>query len=131
MEQLIRECVEQPVWAVVGYSANRRKYGHLIVHDLKAAGYVVFPVNRKGSSGGGLTVYESVHVLPVKPGVVDIVVPPAETLQVIRDCLEAGIERVWMQPGAESDEAIRLCAESGLKAVYHACAMIEKRLLKG
>ena len=28
-EYLIREFVEQPVWAVVGYSENRRKYGAL------------------------------------------------------------------------------------------------------
>ncbi len=131
MEELIRECVEQPVWAVVGYSDNRRKYGNLIFHDLQAAGYVVFPVNRRGGRANGFQVYPSVRELPVKPGVVDIVVPPPETLKVIQDCLDIGIERVWMQPGAESDQAIQLCEDRGLKAVYHACAMVEKLLLEG
>ncbi len=129
MEELIRECVNQKIWAVVGYSDNRRKYGNLIFHDLKAAGYVVFPVNRKGGSSNGMKIYPNVSQLPVKPGVVDIVVPPPQTLEVIRECLQSGIERVWMQPGAESDEAIQFCEDNQLKAVYHACAMVEKLLL--
>lgn len=130
MERLIQECVNQPIWAVVGYSENRRKYGHLVFHDLRAAGYVVLAVNRKGGELGGVKAYSKVSELPLKPGVVDIVVPPPETLKVVAECLEAGIERVWMQPGAESDEAIQFCEDNGLKAVYHACAMVEKRLLR-
>ncbi len=129
MEELIAECVNQPIWAVVGFSENRRKYGNLIFYDLKQAGYVVFAVNRRGGQSGGLKIYREVGELPVTPGVVDIVVPPPETLNVVKDCLAAGVERVWMQPGAESEEAIQFCLDNGLKAVYHACAMVEKRLL--
>ncbi len=130
MEELIVEFVNQPIWAVVGYSENRRKYGHLILHDLKKAGYVVFPVNRKGGESNGLKVYTNVASLPVRPGVVDLVVPPHETVQVVQECLAAGIERIWMQPGAECDEAIQFCQDHGIKVVYHACAMVEKRLVR-
>ncbi len=127
-EYLIREFVEQPVWAVVGYSENRRKYGHLILHDLKQAGYVVFPVNKRGGQMDGMTVYRSVRDLPQAPGVVDLVVPPAQALDVVRDCHAAELSRVWMQPGAESEEAINYCREHSIKVVYHACAMVEKVL---
>lgn len=129
MEELIRQCVQQPIWAIVGYSENRRKFGHLVLHDLKKAGYVVFPVNRRGGEMDGMKVYPSVKELPLAPGVVNIVVPPAQTMMVVRECREAGLERVWMQPGAESEEAIEYCRENGILVVYHACAMIEKQLL--
>ena len=129
MEQRIREFVEQPVWAVVGYSENRRKYGHLILHDLRSSGYVVFPVNRRGGEMDGMKVYPSVGELPIAPGVVNIVIPPEQTLQVVRECRAAGLLRVWMQPGAESEEAIEYCRENAIQAVYHACAMVEKSLM--
>ena len=128
MEDLIKEFVQQPIWAVVGYSENRRKYGHLILHDLKQAGYVVFPVNKRGGLMDDMTVYRSVRDLPVAPGVVDLVVPPLQTLEVVRDCHAAGLNRVWMQPGAESEEALEFCREHSIKVVYHACAMVEKVL---
>lgn len=128
MESLIEECMKQKVWAVVGFSENRRKYGHLIYFDLKKAGYIVFPVNRKGGSVDDARIYRSVKDLPVRPGVVDVVVQPEEALGVARDCVEAGIERIWFQPGAESEDAIEFCQAHGLKVVYNACAMIEKHL---
>lgn len=130
MEDLIEEFIRQPIWAVVGYSENRRKYGHLVFHDLKKAGYVVFPVNRKGGRSNGLKIYTGVRELPVTPGVVNLVVPPPETLKVVRDCFEAGVKRVWMQPGAESEQAVQWCRDHGLKVVFHACAMVEKLLLR-
>ena len=126
MKDLIEEFVQQRVWAVVGYSENRRKYGHLILHDLKQAGYVVLPVNKRGGLMDGMTVYQSVRDLPVVPGVVDVVVPPAQTLEVVRDCHDSKLNRVWMQPGAESKEALEFCRRHSIKVVYHACAMVEK-----
>lgn len=127
MEETIKECINQRVWAVVGFSGNPHKYGNIIFHDLKRAGYIVYPVNKTGGEIDGEKVYGSVKELPEKPGVIDIVVPPQETERVVEECAEAGIERVWMQPGAESPKAIRFCEEKGLKVVYNACAMVEKR----
>ncbi len=40
--------------------------------------------------------------LPAPVDGVLIVVPPAQTEQVVREAAEAGIHRVWMQPGADS-----------------------------
>ena len=128
MEDLIRKCVEQPIWAIVGYSENRRKFGHLIFYDLKEAGYVVFPVNKRGGQMDGMKIYPSVRELPIIPGVVNIVVPPIQTLQVVKDCREAGLPRVWMQPGAESEEAVDYCRQNSIEVVCHACAMVEKVL---
>lgn len=125
--ELIEECVNQRVWAVVGFSADHRKYGHIVFYDLKRAGYVVYPVNKENGTVQGHVVYRSLKELPEKPAVVDIVVPPWETEQVVRQCAEAGIERVWMQPGAESQEAIEFCRSHQIKTVYNACAMVEKR----
>jgi len=59
--------------------------------------------------------------------VVDIVVPPQVTEEIVRQCAELGLGRVWMQPGSESEEAIRFCQEKGIRVVHDACAMLRKR----
>ena len=52
------------------------------------------------------------------------VVPPEKTLQVIEDCVEVGITRIWMQPGSESDEAIALAKDRGMEVVAHQCMLL-------
>ena len=65
--------------------------------------------------------------LPEKPAVVDIVVPPKVTEEIVRQCAELGLGRVWMQPGSESEEATRFCHEKGIKVVHGVCAMMLRR----
>jgi predicted CoA-binding protein len=127
MEELIQELINQRVWAVVGASTNPEKYGHKIFRDLRAAGYIVYGVNPAGGEIEGQQLYPSLADLPEKPAVVDIVVPPKVTEEIVRQCAELGLGRVWMQPGSESEEAIRFCQEKGIKVVHGACAMIRKR----
>jgi hypothetical protein len=68
--------------------------------------------------------YRSLAELPLKPEVVDIVVPPAITEDIVRQCAALGITRVWMQPGAESEAAIQLCLDHGIAVVWDQCAMV-------
>ncbi len=125
--RLIAEFVDRRVWAVVGASQDTAKFGHKIVVDLNRAGYTIYPVNPRGGEIDGLRVYTSLAALPELPEVVDMVVPPSVTEQVVREIRDLGLSRVWMQPGAESDEAIRFCHEHGIDVVYQECAMVHKR----
>ena len=128
MEDLVRAFVDERVWAVVGVSTNPSKYGNKIFRDLREAGYTVYGVNIRGGQIDGQELYRSLAELPVKPAVVDIVLPPEQTARIVRECAELGLSRVWMQPGAESEEAIQFCREHEIDAVYGTCAMIRKRV---
>jgi uncharacterized protein len=57
--------------------------------------------------------------------VVDIVTPPAVTETILKECLEKGIKRVWLQPGAESQKAIDFCRDNYISVVYDVCVMLE------
>ena len=127
MASLIADMVNRRVWAVVGVSANPAKYGYRIFRSLRQAGYRVYGVNPNAEVVDGQTIHPSLGMLPERPEVVDIVVPPAVTEQIVRECADLGLCRVWMQPGAESESAIRFCHEHGISVVYGACAMVEKR----
>jgi predicted CoA-binding protein len=125
--RLIEEFVNQRVWAVVGATTTTAKYGHTVFTVLRASGYIVYPVNPRHAEIEGARCYPTVAALPERPGVVDLVVPPAVGLEIVRQCAAAGIERVWLQPGAESPEVIALAEELGLRVVHHACAMANRR----
>ena len=125
--QEIADFVNRRVWAVVGASEDRSKFGNRIFLDLRDAGYTVYPVNPKGGELEGAKIYPSLADLPQPPEVIDLVVPPSVTEQVVKEAHELGLTRVWMQPGAESEAAIAYCQEHGLQVVYGACAMVWKR----
>ncbi len=127
MEALIREFTDLRVWAVVGASTNASKYGHKIFRDLRNAGYTVYGVNPGGGEIDGQSLYPDLASLPEKPDVVDLVVPPNVAEQVVQQCAELGLTRVWMQPGSESAAAIQFCHDQGIRVVHDACAMIRKR----
>lgn len=114
-------------WAVVGVSDDRSKYGNKIYRDLREAGYTVYAVHPKNTQVEGDRCYASILDLPEVPDVVDIVVPPAATVQVVRDCLQAGVKRIWFQPGSENPDAIREAEEGGITVVSDACIMIQKQ----
>jgi predicted CoA-binding protein len=129
-DHLISDFVNRRVWAVVGASQDRAKYGNRVLRSLHTAGYTVYPVNPKGEVIEGLQAYSSLESLPERPEVVNLVVPPSVTEEIVREAHRLGLSRVWMQPGAESQAAIDYCHEHGIQVVYHACAMVHRRWLK-
>ena len=66
----------------------------------------------------------SVSAIPEKVDVVDVVVPPNLTEELVKECKKLGITRVWMQPGAESDAAVKYCKDNGIGVIYGACVMM-------
>ena len=126
-ERRIADFVGRRVWAVVGASQDRRKFGNRIYRSLRDAGYTVYPVNPKGGELEGAKVYPELAALPETPEVIDLVVPPAVTVKVVEDAHRLGLDRIWMQPGAESETAIQYCQEHAMEVIYDACAMVHKR----
>lgn len=114
--------------AVVGATDNSMKYGYVIYRDLKRKGYHVTPVNPNRSTVDGDTAYATLRELPEKPTIVNIVVPPHVTINVLKTCLELGLVNIWLQPGAESPEALAYLQENEFNYLANACIMIESRL---
>jgi predicted CoA-binding protein len=127
-ENLIKAFLyRENVFAVVGASRDPKKYGHQVYRDLLNAGYRVYCVNPNADEILGNTCYPSLEVLPVKPDVVDVVVPPKITEQTVKTCKKLGITKVWMQPGSESEAAIKFCEENSIDVVHGVCVMVERR----
>jgi len=127
-EELIKKFLNKKnIFAVVGASRDTKKYGYQVYKDLKEAGYEVYPVNPNTDRILGERCYPELGDLPTKPDVVDVVVPPKITEEIVKTCRRLGITQVWMQPGSESEAAIKFCNDNGIDLVYGVCVMIERR----
>ena len=124
MQDLIKEFMAQKRFAVVGATANPEKYGNQIIKNLKSRGYEVYPVNPRLPEVEGIRCYPALANIPVKVDVVDFVVPPDVTEVILKECLELGLDRIWLQPGSESEAAIAFCHENNLKVVHDVCVML-------
>lgn len=119
--------------AVVGAGDDPAKWGGRIYRNLKAKGFRVLAVNPRRTVVDGDPCYPSVSQLPEDPTIVDIVVPPPVTSEVLRQCLDRGLRRVWVQPGAEDDEVLAFLAAHGFtyRAGRGDCIMVVARPLPG
>jgi hypothetical protein len=127
-EKLIEEFLKKSnVFAVVGASRDHEKYGYQVYKDLRNAGYNVYPVNPNADEILGDRCYPSLESLSEKPQVIDLVVPPKVTNQIVKVCRKLGIEKVWMQPGSESKTAINFCKENNIEVVHGVCVMVKRR----
>ena len=125
--QILQFLDKNNVFAVVGVSKSPEKYGHIVYRDLRDARLKVYPVNPNADEVLGDKCYPSLDTLPEKPHVVDIVVQPKETEEVIKTCKKLGIKKVSMQPSSESQAAIDYCRKNGIDIIYGICIMQKRR----
>lgn len=114
-------------FAVVGVSKNPKKYGNKVYKELKFAGYTVYPINPNVDYIEGDKCYPSLNELPRKPDVLNIVVPPEITEKILKESVELGIKKVWLQPGSESEKIIEYCKEHNISVLHNMCIMIERK----
>ena len=115
-----------PRLAVVGVSRDRRSFSRAVVDELSRRGYEVVPVNPLGGAPvDGRPCVRRVQDISPPVEAALLLTPPAVTEQVVRDCREAGVRRVWMHrglgPGAASPAAVDYCAANGIDVVNDAC----------
>jgi predicted CoA-binding protein len=113
--------------AVVGATDNPAKYGYVIYRDLKRKGYRVLAVNPGRPTVDSDPSYPDLASLPEKPTIVNLVVPPASGMSVLKECLALGLQNIWLQPGAESPEILAFLQEHDLNYLANACIMVTSR----
>ena len=122
--ELVRSFVSQRRLAIAGVSRSGRKFGNLLLRELKGRGYEVVPVHPEARDLQGLPCAKSLAELKDRVDGVVVVTPPSEAVRLVREAADAGIDRVWLQQGAESDEAVRIARERGVALVHGHCLLM-------
>lgn len=121
---MINDALDEKVWAVVGATNRKNKFGWKIYRRLVKAGYKVYPVNPGIEEIEGVKCYDSIEELPEVPSVVDILVPEQFGIEVVKMAKKIGVKYVWLQPGADKPLVVKTANELELN-VIQGCALIE------
>ena len=111
------------VVAVIGASADPRKFGNRAVRAFRRQGYTVVPINPHEKEVEGLKSYPSVLSVPGSIDMATFYVPPDVGEQVIVEVAKKRIPEVWLNPGSESDELVRLARSLKIEPIV-ACSII-------
>jgi uncharacterized protein len=112
-----------PVVAVIGASADRRKYGNKALRAFRSQGYTVVPINPHEPEVEGERAYATVLDYPGDIDEATVYVPPRAGLAVMDDLARKGISRVWINPGADAPEVLARARALGLQPIV-ACSIL-------
>lgn len=133
LETLVNDFLAQKKIAVVGVSDQRETGCNLAYKKFKENGYQVFAVNPRITTYDGVTCYPDLKSIPEKPDAVFMLTGPRVTEQVVQQCVDLGIKRVWMhclmgtKPGlgagmtSVSQEAVSLCRDNEISVIPGGC----------
>jgi len=124
-EKLKQSMLDKKVWAVVGATAKKEKYGYKVWKKLKEHGYEAYPINPNCEEIEGERCYGSLKDLPKKPDVVNFIIPPRSILEVLPIAKEIGVEYLWCQPGAANEDVVIEAERLGFKIEYNICVLVE------
>jgi uncharacterized protein len=111
--------------AIVGVSGNPKDFSRGLFRELRQRGYDMVPVNPHLTEVEGERCFPRLQeVTPAVDGVL-VMTPATKSEQVVRDCAEAGITRVWLHrgtgTGAVSPAAVDFCQQQGIRLVAGFC----------
>lgn len=111
--------------AVLGVSRNAKDFSRAVFRELLRRGLDVVPVNPALEEADGVRAFARVVDVAPAPDAALLMIPRARAEEAVRDCIIAGIRRVWFHrgagPGAASGAALALCRESRLAVVQGLC----------
>ena len=114
--------------AVAGVSRHPGEAANAVFRKLRGSGYEVFPINPRASEVEGAKCYSDVGAVPGQLDGVVIATSPDISIQIVRQCLDHGVLRVWFHRsfgnGSVSDEAVRECAAHGIDRIVGGCPLM-------
>jgi predicted CoA-binding protein len=113
-----------PSVAIVGASADRRKFGNKAVRAYQRRGWTVYPVHPALAEIEGSKAYASLRDVPTPLDRVALYLPPEIGLTVLPDLVAVKHGDLYVNPGADSVELLRQARELGLEPI-EACAIVE------
>lgn len=133
IDNMARDFLAQKKIAIVGVSDKRETGCNLAYTNFKKNGYQVYAVNPRISTYEGAACYPDLKAIPEKVDAVFILASPKVTDQIVDQCVELGIQHVWMhcmmgtKPGlaagmtSVSQAAVEKARANGIAVIPGSC----------
>ena len=124
----IRDFLGQKRIAMIGVSQHPKEFSRVLFRELCERGYDVVPVNPAAREVEGRPCFTRVQDIDPPIDGALLMTSPGVTDAIVRDCVEAGVKRVWMYrasgKGAVSPEAVNFCLAHGITVIAGECPLM-------
>ncbi|MEA3463386.1 MAG: CoA-binding protein [Bacteroidota bacterium] len=128
MKDTIQDFLNDKKVAIVGASGKKDNFGRSLMLEISKKDYEVIPVNPKCEEVEGVSCISTVKDLPEDVVSVILAVPSSLTDEIIDQCVDTPIKRVWMirgvGRGAYTESAYQKCRENNIQVVYGFCPLM-------
>ncbi len=128
LKEAVDDFLAQKRIAVAGVSRSGDVAANGIYRKLRDSGYEVFPTNPNAEMVEGDPCYPNLKSIPGGVDAVVVATHPDVSEQVVRECAEIGVSRVWLHrsfgEGSVSDSAIEVARENGVTIIPGWCPMM-------
>ena len=124
MNPAIENFVQGKRIAILGASRSGKKFGNSVIDELKSRGYQVFIVHPEAKEIGGDPCYPNLDSLKGRVDGVWICVQPKQAEQALREAVQAGFKKIWLQQGAESPQVHATARELGVEPITGKCILM-------
>ena len=133
LQELVNDFLNQKSIAIVGVSDRRDTGCNTAYERFHDAGYTIYSVNPRINEFKGKPCYPDLKSIPEKPDAVFILAKPEVTDKITDECIELGIDYLWMhcmmgvKPGAAesmtsvSQGAVVKARENGIRVIPGSC----------
>ena len=123
-QAVINDFLAQKRVAIVGVSRDPKHFTRAVYAEFVKRGYEVVPINPAVKEIDGTPCFDRVQAAPPVDAVL-IMTPASQTDQIVHDCAEVGITRVWLHKGegigAVTDSAVQFCRQHNISVVDGQC----------
>ncbi len=128
-KDLAADFLAQKSIAVAGVSRSEHSApANVIYRKLRESGYEVFALNPNTATVENGPCYPSVRALPQCVDGVVVATTPETSDELVRECAEAGVPRIWLHRsfggGSVSRQAVEFCRDHQMTVIAGGCPMM-------
>nr|WP_300002262.1 CoA-binding protein [Tissierella sp.] len=120
-EKIKQEMLDKKKWAVVGVTEKKDRFGYKIWKTLKEHNYETYGVSPNYEELEGEKIYATLSELPEPIDVIDMVVSPKITMNILDEAKANNIEYIFFQPGSYNEKVIEKASALGFKYLIDDC----------
>jgi predicted CoA-binding protein len=124
-QAVIKDFLAQKRVAIVGVSRDPQHFTRAVYSEFVKRGYEVVPINPAVNEIDGAPCFHRVQDVPGQVDGALIMTPATQTDQIVHDCADVGIKRVWLHRGegigAVTASAVEFCRQNGMSVVDGQC----------
>ncbi len=113
---------------VAGVSRQPQQAANAIFRKLRDVGYEAIPVNPRAQTAEGVPCFPDLASVPGSVDGVVVATHPGVALELVRQCADRGVGRVWFHrsfgSGSVSREAVAACEAQGIACIVGGCPLM-------